>query len=196
MSGITIWVLILTTTYIKSLKFSMACCHLDHTRLNVSGCDYKNSNSYSITGACCCGQVWVRHMICGQTCDELYHFTLHSEIDQIHLSIEAQCGTACLPMDDCHKEHPPEPLLGHWVPLMENLRYAAPFLLVPDERLTYNFHPWIVHFEFSGFDGQQQQGYGDQGGGYLNSPGFGSPQQSQEKSVSCIYNLCSLFLPR
>ncbi len=27
---------------------------------------------------------------------------LHSEIDQIHLSIEAQCGTACLPMGDCH----------------------------------------------------------------------------------------------
>ncbi len=23
----------------------------------------------------CCGQLWVRHMICGQTCDELYHFT-------------------------------------------------------------------------------------------------------------------------
>ena len=27
---------------------------------------------------------------------------LYSEIDQIHLSIEAQCGTACLPMGDCH----------------------------------------------------------------------------------------------
>ena len=26
----------------------------------------------------------------------------HSEIDQIHLSIEAQCDTACLPMGDCH----------------------------------------------------------------------------------------------
>ncbi len=23
----------------------------------------------------CCGQLWVSHMICGQTCDELYHFT-------------------------------------------------------------------------------------------------------------------------
>ncbi len=22
-----------------------------------------------------CGQLWVRHMICGRTCDELYHFT-------------------------------------------------------------------------------------------------------------------------
>ncbi len=29
-------------------------------------------------------------------------FRLHSDIDQIHLSIEAQCGTACLPMGDCH----------------------------------------------------------------------------------------------
>ncbi len=25
----------------------------------------------------CCGQLWVRHMICGQTCDELYHFTFY-----------------------------------------------------------------------------------------------------------------------
>ncbi len=30
-------------------------------------------------------------------------FRLHSKIDQIHLSIEAQCGTACLPMGDCQK---------------------------------------------------------------------------------------------
>ncbi len=29
-------------------------------------------------------------------------FRLHSEIDKIHLSTEAQCGTACLPMGDCH----------------------------------------------------------------------------------------------
>ncbi len=29
-------------------------------------------------------------------------FRLHSEIDQIHLSIEAQSDTACLPMGDCH----------------------------------------------------------------------------------------------
>ncbi len=29
-------------------------------------------------------------------------FRLYSEIDQINLSIEAQCGTACLPMGDCH----------------------------------------------------------------------------------------------
>ena len=25
----------------------------------------------------CCGQLWVRHMICGQTCDELYQFTFY-----------------------------------------------------------------------------------------------------------------------
>ena len=29
-------------------------------------------------------------------------YRLHSEIDQIHLSIEAQCGTACSPTGDCH----------------------------------------------------------------------------------------------
>ncbi len=28
---------------------------------------------------------------------------LYSEIDQIHLSIEAQCGTACSPLGDCHR---------------------------------------------------------------------------------------------
>ena len=36
----------------------------------------------------------------------------------------------------------------------------------------------------SGFD--QGGGYGDTGGGYINSPGFGSPQQSQEKRVWTI----------
>ena len=39
----------------------------------------------------------------------LYHEkeprSLHSEIDKIHLSIEAQCGTAYLPMGDCHTSH-------------------------------------------------------------------------------------------
>ncbi len=29
---------------------------------------------------------------------------LYSEIDKIHLRIEAQCSTACLPMGDCHME--------------------------------------------------------------------------------------------
>ncbi len=36
-----------------------------------------------------------------KACDGLV-FRLRSEIDQIHLSIEAQCGTACLPVGDCH----------------------------------------------------------------------------------------------
>ena len=30
---------------------------------------------------------------------------LHSEIDQIHLSSEAQCVTARLPLGDCHTGH-------------------------------------------------------------------------------------------
>ncbi len=25
----------------------------------------------------CCGQLWVRHMICGQSCDGLYHFAFY-----------------------------------------------------------------------------------------------------------------------
>ncbi len=62
----------------------------------------------------CCGQLWVRHMICGQTCDELYHFIfctdrfgiplgLYSEINHIHLSSEAQRVSHHLPLVDCHK---------------------------------------------------------------------------------------------
>ncbi len=58
----------------------------------------------------CCGQLWVWHMICGQTCDGLYHFhfgeslifRLYSEIDHIHLSSEAQCVTHLYPQVDCH----------------------------------------------------------------------------------------------
>ncbi len=25
----------------------------------------------------CCGQLWVRHMVCGRTCDGLYHFVFY-----------------------------------------------------------------------------------------------------------------------
>ncbi len=56
----------------------------------------------------CCGQLWVRHMICRQTCDGLYHFgeslvvRLYSEIDHIHLSSEAQCVSHLYPQVDCH----------------------------------------------------------------------------------------------
>ncbi len=44
------WVLIFTTTDINSLKFSMACCHLDHNRcyefctyhvINITACHHK-----------------------------------------------------------------------------------------------------------------------------------------------------------
>ncbi len=62
--------------------------------------------------ALCCGQLWVRHMICGQTCDGLYHFAfslivlgLYSEIDHIHLSSEAQCVSHLYPQVDCHTLH-------------------------------------------------------------------------------------------
>ncbi len=61
----------------------------------------------------CCGQLWVWHMVCSQTCDGLYRFAfclvnfgiplgLYSEIDQIHLSSEAQCVSHHLPLVDCH----------------------------------------------------------------------------------------------
>ncbi len=40
--------------------------------------------------------------LCGVCFRESLDFRLYSEIDQINLSIEAQCGTVCLPMGDCH----------------------------------------------------------------------------------------------
>ena len=48
-----------------------------------------------------------------KTCDGLCHFIFsidrvgipYSEIDQIHLSIEAQCVTTLLPLGDCHTRH-------------------------------------------------------------------------------------------
>ncbi len=32
------------------------------------------SMRFHMLEAYCCGQLWVRHMICGQICDGLYHF--------------------------------------------------------------------------------------------------------------------------
>ncbi len=39
----------------------------------------------------CCGQLWVRHMICGQTCDGLYHlaFCLTISTLAVKLSVSA-----------------------------------------------------------------------------------------------------------
>ncbi len=36
----------------------------------------------------CCGQLWVRHMFCGRTCDELYHFTFY--IDRLGIPSGSQ----------------------------------------------------------------------------------------------------------
>ncbi len=36
----------------------------------------------------CCGQLWVRHMICGRTCDELYHFPF--SIDRLGIPLGSQ----------------------------------------------------------------------------------------------------------
>ncbi len=61
-------------------------------------------------------------MICGQTCDGIYHFALYlvkfgvhfgeslivrlySEIDHIHLSSEAQCVSHLYPQVDCHRPY-------------------------------------------------------------------------------------------
>ncbi len=75
----------------------------------------------------CCGQLWVWHMFCSglvsfaSLCHNKramclsYHWMkyfcipvirLYSEIHQIHLSIEGQCGTACWPLGDCHSQCP------------------------------------------------------------------------------------------
>ncbi len=56
-----------------------------------------------------CGQLWVRHMFCGRdlwwTIPLHIFFRLYSEIDHIHLSIEAQCDSHHLPPGDCHTVH-------------------------------------------------------------------------------------------
>ncbi len=59
-------------------------------------------HGYNAWPAGCCGQLWVWHMVCGQTCESLI-VRLYSEIDQIHLSSEAQCASHHLPPVDCHK---------------------------------------------------------------------------------------------
>ncbi len=46
------------------------------------------------------GQVTLRG-VCFQ---ETLVIRLYSEIDQIHLSTEDQCGTAYLPLGDCHSQ--------------------------------------------------------------------------------------------
>ncbi len=87
----------------------------------------------------CCGQLWVWHMFCGKglwwvmppnkihgshwntigACPpfgvrfpESLVIRLYSEIGQIHLSTEAPCGTACLPLGDCHSTHPIESIVA------------------------------------------------------------------------------------
>ncbi len=37
----------------------------------------------------CCGQLWVWHIICGQTCDGLYHFAFYISILAVKLSLSA-----------------------------------------------------------------------------------------------------------
>ncbi len=46
----------------------------------IQGCfGQRNSIKFNLGFAktLCCGQLWVRLMLCGQTCDELYHFTFY-----------------------------------------------------------------------------------------------------------------------
>ncbi len=74
----------------------------------------------------CCGQLWVRHMFCGQDLWwtiplHIFHWSCwdilwipsdhmeslvvksYSEIEHLHHSIEAQCVIALFPLGDCHR---------------------------------------------------------------------------------------------
>ena len=102
---------------IKWLRYGLAhkfsCIRTDPYQVHNGRC-VMSRRTHIVAVSCgydTCFAVWA--------CDGLCHLTkfmdrvetpfreslvikLHSEIDQIHLSIEAQCGTACLPLDDCH----------------------------------------------------------------------------------------------
>ncbi len=85
----------------------------------------------------CCGQLWVRHMFCGRdlwwiiplhifhwSCWDTLVFRLHSEIDHIHLSSEAQCDSHQLPPGGL----PQCACAWHKVDLM-NLRRLTPYIV-------------------------------------------------------------------
>ncbi len=62
--------------------------------------------TWSIWTCCFSGLLPLRSLTNGQPIwvrfQECLVVRLHSEIDQIHLSIEAQCVTTLLPLGDCH----------------------------------------------------------------------------------------------
>ncbi len=66
-------------------------------------------------------------------------FRLHSEIDQIHLSIEAQCGTAYLPIGDCHSRyliyqfHLSQPISNIFTQPISDIRYFWDWIYVGNQ---------------------------------------------------------------
>ncbi len=60
-------------------------------------------------GCCFSGPLPLRSLIKGPPIgvrfQESLVVRLYAEIDQIHLSIEAQCVTTLLPLGDCHRSH-------------------------------------------------------------------------------------------
>ncbi len=83
----------------------------------------------------CCGQLWVRHMFCGRTCDELYHFTfLHRSFwdtlriptDQVALARHSGVQVPVFPATGSHG-HFPVPTYGStWVVLWLLFCRSAP----------------------------------------------------------------------
>ncbi len=60
----------------------------------------------------CCGQLWVRHMFCGWTCDELYHFGESLVLDYTQkstistLAVKLSVSAIIYPQVDCHTLRP------------------------------------------------------------------------------------------
>ena len=65
---------------------------------------------------------------------------LYSEIDQIHLSIEAQSDTACLPMGDCHK-------IYHLQLIMSKMNFQGAMVMSQErERVNIHLCAWMRYF--------------------------------------------------
>ncbi len=86
----------------------------------ITWVDFKQVNTHGFPPVPTCGSIWVvlwplffrsapstfplqQITLRGVCFRESLVYRLYSEIDQIHLSIEAQCGIAGLPMGDCAK---------------------------------------------------------------------------------------------
>ncbi len=123
----------------------------------------------------CCGQLWVWHIFCGQdlwwtkplhifhwSCwdtngplfrvrfGESLVYRLYSEIDHLHLSIEAQYVSHLLPLGDCHKMWKSchsfidsvNILWCTWITLLSQLSWGSSCM---KDHYCYFLYAWSTH---------------------------------------------------